>query len=67
MNAQRRYRAKIIEARELRSDGMSIQQIAGRLRSDVSRVRKWVRKYGPQQTPKKAEGAMPGRSDGRVG
>jgi hypothetical protein len=40
--AKRRYSAKIVEARKLRSEGLSLREIALKIKSDRARVRKWV-------------------------
>jgi hypothetical protein len=40
--AKRRYSAKRVEARNLRSQGLTIPEIARKLRSDGARVRRWV-------------------------
>jgi hypothetical protein len=44
LSAKRRYTTKVSEARRLRSEGMSVSQIARQLQSDASKVRKWVSK-----------------------
>jgi len=41
--AKRRYQSKIAEARKLRLDGLSVQEVARRVNSDPAKVRKWVR------------------------